>query len=55
MMSEIYRWTQYYDLTQRGLPGDVEFYLEMARAAGVRCWISPAVPDALPFRWQRRG
>ncbi|TRY25384.1 class I SAM-dependent methyltransferase [Brevibacillus sp. LEMMJ03] len=33
-MSDMYRWAEYYDVTQRGLPGDVEFYLEMARAAG---------------------
>lgn len=32
-MSDMYRWADYYDLTQRGVPGDVEFYLEMARQA----------------------
>jgi len=32
-MSDIYRWTDYYDLTQQGVPGDVEFYLELARQA----------------------
>jgi len=29
----MYQWTEYYDLTQRGVPGDEAFYLEMARQA----------------------
>ncbi|KKX53438.1 class I SAM-dependent methyltransferase [Brevibacillus borstelensis] len=33
-MSDMYRWADYYDLTQRGMAGDVEFYLDMARHAG---------------------
>ncbi|CAM3607222.1 class I SAM-dependent methyltransferase [Brevibacillus invocatus] len=33
-MSDMYRWADYYDLTQRGVAGDVEFYLEMAKKAG---------------------
>lgn len=33
-MSDMYQWADYYDLTQRGLAGDIEFYLEQARQAG---------------------
>lgn len=33
-MSDMYRWTDYYDLTQQGIAGDVDFYLDMARQAG---------------------
>ncbi|USG64719.1 methyltransferase domain-containing protein [Brevibacillus ruminantium] len=33
-MSDMYRWADYYDLTQRGVAGDVEFYLDMARQSG---------------------
>ena len=32
-MSDMYRWTDYYDLTQQGVSGDVGFYLELARQA----------------------
>lgn len=32
-MGDMYRWADYYDLTQRGVAGDVEFYLDMARQA----------------------
>lgn len=32
-MGDMYRWAEYYDLTQRGVAGDVEFYLDMARQA----------------------
>ncbi|NGQ97364.1 class I SAM-dependent methyltransferase [Brevibacillus sp. SYP-B805] len=32
-MSSMYQWTEYYDLTQRGVAGDVEFYREMALQA----------------------
>ncbi|GAA4722439.1 class I SAM-dependent methyltransferase [Brevibacillus fulvus] len=32
--NNMYRWADYYDLTQRGVPGDVEFFLELAKAAG---------------------
>jgi ubiquinone/menaquinone biosynthesis C-methylase UbiE len=30
-MSDMYRWAEYYDLTQRGVTGDVDFYLEMGK------------------------
>ncbi|MBO8164656.1 MAG: class I SAM-dependent methyltransferase [Brevibacillus sp.] len=30
----MYDWAEYYDLTQRGVEGDVSFYLEYARQAG---------------------
>ncbi|WP_432776231.1 methyltransferase domain-containing protein [Brevibacillus gelatini] len=33
-MSNMYQWADYYDLTQRGVAGDVEFYLEEAKQAG---------------------
>jgi ubiquinone/menaquinone biosynthesis C-methylase UbiE len=33
-MSNMYQWADYYDLTQRGLAGDVDFYLDLARQAG---------------------
>ncbi|KMZ42574.1 MULTISPECIES: class I SAM-dependent methyltransferase [Bacillales] len=33
-MSNMYQWADYYDLTQRGVAGDVEFYLEQAKLAG---------------------
>jgi ubiquinone/menaquinone biosynthesis C-methylase UbiE len=32
-MSDMYRWAEYYDLTQRGVAGDIDFYLEMAKQA----------------------
>lgn len=32
-MSNMYQWADYYDLTQRGVAGDVEFYLEQAKLA----------------------
>lgn len=31
--NNMYRWAEYYDLTQRGLSGDIPFFLEMARQA----------------------
>ena len=34
MSNSMYRWADYYDLTQRGVSGDVEFYLDMAKQAG---------------------
>jgi len=33
MNNDMYRWADYYDLTQRGVAGDVPFYLEMAQQA----------------------
>lgn len=33
-MSDMYQWADYYDLTQRGLAGDVDFYVDLARQAG---------------------
>ncbi|KZE50024.1 methylase [Brevibacillus parabrevis] len=33
-MSNMYQWADYYDLMQRGLAGDLEFYLEEAKQAG---------------------
>lgn len=33
-MSNMYQWADYYDLTQRGIAGDIEFYLEQAKLAG---------------------
>ncbi|QRG68536.1 class I SAM-dependent methyltransferase [Brevibacillus choshinensis] len=33
-MSNMYQWADYYDLTQRGVAGDVAFYLEQAKQAG---------------------
>lgn len=33
-MSNMYQWADYYDLTQRGVTGDVSFYLEQAEQAG---------------------
>lgn len=33
-MSNMYQWADYYDLTQRGLSGDVDFYLDQAIQAG---------------------
>jgi len=33
-MSNMYHWADYYDLTQRGVAGDVEFYLDQAKQAG---------------------
>lgn len=33
-MSNMYQWADYYDLTQRGLAGDVDFYVDLARQAG---------------------
>ena len=33
-MSNMYQWADYYDLTQRGVTGDVDFYMEQARKAG---------------------
>lgn len=33
-MSDMYRWADYYDLTQRGLAGDVDFYVDLARQSG---------------------
>jgi ubiquinone/menaquinone biosynthesis C-methylase UbiE len=31
--NNMYRWADYYDLTQRGVSGDISFYLELARQA----------------------
>ncbi|WP_419878497.1 class I SAM-dependent methyltransferase [Brevibacillus centrosporus] len=33
-MSNMYDWADYYDLTQRGLNGDVEYYMDQAKQAG---------------------
>jgi len=33
-MGNMYQWADYYDLTQHGVSGDAEFYLEQARLAG---------------------
>lgn len=33
-INNLYSWTEYYDLTQRGVSGDLEFYLEYAKQAG---------------------
>ncbi|MED4583470.1 methyltransferase domain-containing protein [Brevibacillus choshinensis] len=33
-MSNMYQWADYYDLTQRGISGDVDFYLDQAKQAG---------------------
>ncbi|RNB92246.1 class I SAM-dependent methyltransferase [Brevibacillus fluminis] len=33
-MNNMYSWADYYDLTQRGVPGDVPFYVETARKYG---------------------
>lgn len=33
-MSNMYQWADYYDLTQRGVSGDVAFYLEQAEQSG---------------------
>ncbi|MFY0545618.1 class I SAM-dependent methyltransferase [Brevibacillus sp. H7] len=33
MNNDMYRWADYYDLTQRGVSGDIPFYLEMAQQA----------------------
>lgn len=33
-MSDMYQWADYYDLTQLGVSGDVDFYREMAKNAG---------------------
>ncbi len=34
MSNSMYRWADYYDLTQRGVSGDLDFYMEMAKQAG---------------------
>jgi len=33
-MNNMYRWAEYYDLTQRGVAGDVDFYINMAKESG---------------------
>ncbi|MGG1662706.1 class I SAM-dependent methyltransferase [Brevibacillus sp. NRS-1366] len=33
-MGNMYQWADYYDLTQHGVNGDVEFYMEQAKLAG---------------------
>ncbi|MFD2369227.1 class I SAM-dependent methyltransferase [Brevibacillus sp. GCM10020057] len=33
-MSNLYHWADYYDLTQKGVPGDIDFYVEQAKLAG---------------------
>lgn len=34
MSNNMYQWADYYDLTNRGVPGDVEFYADLAKQAG---------------------
>ncbi|WP_139492263.1 class I SAM-dependent methyltransferase [Brevibacillus dissolubilis] len=33
-MNSMYRWADYYDITNRGVAGDVPFYVELAKEAG---------------------
>lgn len=34
MAANMYQWADYYDITQRGVTGDIPFYLDMAKESG---------------------